>query len=86
MSTSTITLSVLLFSVLRDKVGASEVEVHVVPPATARDVLDELARSYPVVGDYRQVARLAVNHEYVSESAPVTPGDEVAIITPVSGG
>lgn len=86
MSKNTITLHVLLFSVLREKVGTSEVEVRVAPPATAQDVLDELVRSYPAVAEYGEIARLAVNQEYVPGSAPVGAGDEVAIITPVSGG
>ena len=49
-------------------------------------LLDRLEEIHPAVAPFRPVLRLAVNHEYVSESATVEAGDEVALITPVSGG
>lgn len=79
-------ISVQLFSVLREAVGASSVTVQVDPPATGADVLDALEASHPAVADHRSSLRLAVNHSYVPDDAPIAPGDEVAVITPVSGG
>ncbi len=55
-------------------------------PATGTDLLDHLEAQYPVLGDYRPVLRLAVNQEYVPETVTLADGDEVALITPVSGG
>jgi molybdopterin converting factor subunit 1 len=86
MSASPITIEVLLFSVLRERVGAGHVEVTVPAPSTAEDVLDAVVEAYPSVAAYQRVVRVAVNQEYVPADAPIVSGDEVALITPVSGG
>lgn len=79
-------LRVLLFSMLRERVGQGELRLVLPAPAKGTDVLDELERRHPGLGAYRGVIRLAVNQEYVSSEHPLSDGDEVALITPVSGG
>ena len=79
-------LEVLLFSVLRERLGRPTLTVRVDGPITGAMLLDGLAQSYPAIGAYRGFVRLAVNQAYVDESATIQPGDEVALITPVSGG
>lgn len=51
---------------------------------TAKDVRDYVQKQYPTL-DLTAV-QLAVNEEYVQEEEPVQPGDDVALIPPVSGG
>ncbi len=80
------TFEVLLFSVLKQKVGEGRLHLDLEAPATGADLLDHLEAQYPAIGAYRGVLRLAVNQEYVSESVALSEGDEVALITPVSGG
>ena len=80
------TFQVLLFSVLRQRIGEGSLTLNLEMPATGADLLDHLEVQYPVIGDYRSVLRLAVNQEYVPESVTLADGDEVALITPVSGG
>ena len=80
------TFQVLLFSVLKQKIGERSLCLDLETPVTGADLLDHLEARYPVVGDYRPVLRLAVNQEYVSETVILSEGDEVALITPVSGG
>ncbi len=77
---------VLLFDVLRREVGAAEVVAEVPDGATGADLLDCLAETYPSVARHRPVVRLAVNRRYVPADAALADGDEVALITPVSGG
>lgn len=79
-------VQVLLFSVLREKIGAQALPVELSAPATGTDLLDRLTDEHPVIGDYRGVLRLAVNEAYEPESVALADGDEVALITPVSGG
>lgn len=79
-------VEVLLFSILKEKVGQSAVAVTVPDESTGADVLTALAEAYPVLASYRSFIRLAVNHSYVTEDVVIQPGDEVALITPVSGG
>jgi molybdopterin converting factor small subunit len=80
------TVHVLLFSVLREKVGRPMIDFGLGGPATGADLLDALVDEYPVLRPYRSVIRLAVNESYVAEHITLAEGDEVALITPVSGG
>ena len=80
------TLRVHLFSVLREKLGRDLIEVQVSEPASGRDLLDQLVSTYSEIAPYRPVVRLAVNEAYVRDDVQLNDGDEVALITPVSGG
>ena len=79
-------LVVRFFSVLRERLGESEVLVPLDEPQTVERVLDRLVGRFPDLAGYRTSMRAAVNMEYVDESFVVFNGDELAIITPVSGG
>jgi molybdopterin synthase catalytic subunit len=70
-----------LFAMLRERAGASELSLELPEGACVRDALaalGSLAEGLPLV--------MAVNREYASEDAPLSPGDELALIPPVSGG
>jgi molybdopterin synthase catalytic subunit len=74
-------VTVRLFAMLRERAGASEVTVELPDGARVGDALAALgglADGLPLV--------MAVNREYASEDAPLDPGDELALIPPVSGG
>ena len=79
-------LTVLFFSVLREKLGRASMEVSLEAGATGADLLNELAASHDMVDAYRSFIRLAVNTAYEPETVELQNGDEVALITPVSGG
>ena len=81
-----ITIKVLLFSVLKEKIGQPNVLVQLESPLTGEQLLDQLALDYLPIQAYRSVIRLAVNEAYVNETHNILDGDEVALITPVSGG
>lgn len=83
---TTVRVRVLLFSVLREAVGEGELSVEVEAPASGARLLDALAGRYPAVARYRPVVRLAVNERYAPDDVTLGAGDEVALITPVSGG
>ncbi len=83
---ATLTVRVLLFSVLREKVGARELEVTLDSSATGNDLLDHLAEAHPAVAEHRGALRLAINQTYAPHETELSDGDEVALITPVSGG
>jgi len=73
-----------LFAMLRERAGgASELELELPDGARVRDALAApavaaLAEGLPLV--------LAVNREYASGEQPLAPGDELALVPPVSGG
>lgn len=84
--TECIAVRVLLFSALREKVGQPVLEATLADGATGRELLDRLAERHPAVAAYRRTLRLAVNETYTTEDVALHDGDEVALITPVSGG
>jgi len=72
---------VRLFAALRERAGAGVMELELPDGACVGDAIAQLAdliAGVPVV--------MAVNHEYADSSVPLRPGDEVALIPPVSGG
>lgn len=83
---SAVSIRLLLFSVLRESVGEGELDLDVPPGTTGADLLDRLGAEHPEVARHRSVVRLAVNRRYVPNETTLNDGDEVALITPVSGG
>ncbi|MEZ4698692.1 MAG: MoaD/ThiS family protein [Rhodothermales bacterium] len=79
-------LRVQLFSVLRERLGQDVLELDVPAGLAGGELLDILARTYPDIGAFRTVIRLAVNEAYERETYRLHAGDQVALITPVSGG
>ncbi len=72
---------VQLFAALRERAGASEIELELPDDARVSDALDRvhaITAGVPVV--------MAVNQEYAEAGDELHPGDEVALIPPVSGG
>jgi molybdopterin synthase catalytic subunit len=74
-------VTVRLFAMLRERAGARELTLDLPDGASVRDALEELgdlAAGLPLV--------MAVNREYAREDHVLDPGDELALIPPVSGG
>jgi molybdopterin synthase catalytic subunit len=72
---------VRLFAMLRERAGTSDVVLDLPDGSLVRDAiaqLEHLAAGIPLV--------MAVNREYASEETALDPGDELALIPPVSGG
>jgi MoaE-MoaD fusion protein len=74
-------IRVRLFAGLRERVGTGENEMELPEGARAKDVWDLLQ-----VGPEPEGLAYAVNREYVEREHPLSDGDELAIIPPVSGG
>lgn len=75
-----------LFAVYRERVGADCIEVTLPDGATVEDALRCLAESHPVTEPLLATTMVAVNQSYVEHDHALQPGDEVALIPPVSGG
>jgi MoaE-MoaD fusion protein len=73
-------VKVRLFAVLRERAGRDTVELELADGATVRDAISAMpvAEGVPVV--------MAVNREVAAGDVVLEPGDELALIPPVSGG
>jgi MoaE-MoaD fusion protein len=74
-------VSVRLFAALRERAGAAEVQLELPEGACVRDAVAQMGAlidGVPVV--------MAVNREYADGGHVLGPGDELALIPPVSGG
>jgi MoaE-MoaD fusion protein len=81
------TVTVRLFAILRERAGRDSVEIELPEDATVADAFECLAAA-PGLGELvgRLPLRMAVNREYVGDGATISPGDELAVIPPISGG
>ncbi|HVZ56745.1 MAG TPA: MoaD/ThiS family protein [Chitinophagaceae bacterium] len=78
-------LRILAFGVAQEMVGGPVAEVQLPGTATVRDLRQLLLRQFPPLGQLASFL-IAVNHAYAGEDQPIGPGDEIALIPPVSGG
>jgi molybdopterin converting factor subunit 1 len=79
-------VTVRLFARLRDITGAAELAREVDSNATIGSVWRQLATEYPALGPYERSISSAVNADYARMDTPLSDGDEIAFLPPVSGG
>ena len=75
------TIIVKLFAGLRERAGSGSVEIDLPEGASIGDVWPALG-----LGDEPPGLLFAVNRAYAERGMRLSPGDEVAVIPPVSGG
>ena len=73
---------VLAFGPLAEEMGGREHLVDILPNSSVRFVLEELG----VETWLSQGLVVSINGNKVAEDEPVTDGDEIALLPPVSGG
>jgi molybdopterin converting factor subunit 1 len=79
-------VKVLLFGAAADRAGVRQIELPVGAEATLGELWPVLADRYPGLMSMRDTLAFAVNGEYARMDEAVSPGDEVAVLPPVSGG
>lgn len=79
-------MRILLFAQLKDAAGCGEILWPAGDVMTAAELWERLLKEYPALTPHRPTVRLARNGEYATPEALFHPGDEVALIPPVSGG
>ena len=81
-----ITITLKLFAVYQEVLGAAE-QVMVLPVGmTAGGVRDRLITDYPDLAQWKEVTRFGINLQFVAADTPLKDGDELVLIPPVSGG
>ncbi len=79
-------VKVLLFGAAADRAEVRQTEVPVSGGTTLEEFWPLLAERYPSLEPMRDTLAFAVNGEYARMGERVAPGDEVAVLPPVSGG
>jgi molybdopterin synthase catalytic subunit len=79
-------VNVKLFAILRERAGTSELVIHLRPCATVADAAETLVETFPDLAPFLPRIAFAVNQAYAKRDAPLSEGDELALIPPVSGG
>lgn len=83
---STVKIIVLLFGQAREWVGLSTLELELETPATVESAFAILKSKHPRLAEMERSLLFAVNEEYAAPSHPLSDGDQLAVIPPVSGG
>lgn len=77
---------VYLFAAARDIAGADRVELTLPANATVAELRVGLNASIPALASLLARSAIAVNCDIADDSRAIAPGDEIAVIPPVSGG
>lgn len=77
---------VLAFGPLAETLGARELDVELPDRPRVADLLERLFATHPPLETWRGRLAVAVNREYAPADRALHPGDEVALLPPVSGG
>lgn len=80
------TVRVVLFAGLAAALGVREEDLQLPDSATAGDVYRHYLGRLPSLGKLGETVLLAVNADFSGPDTPLQPGDEVALLPPMSGG
>jgi molybdopterin synthase catalytic subunit len=77
---------VLFFGRLKDIVGRAEEQAELSEGARVEDLFTRYGNRFPEFARFRPSVVASVNQEFADWRAPLSAGDEVAFLPPVSGG
>ncbi|QKI80864.1 molybdopterin converting factor subunit 1 [Kroppenstedtia eburnea] len=79
-------INVLLFAGVAEAVGKRDLRLELPEKTTVHTLIDRLATEYPDAADLIRHSVIALNQDYAEADQVIRPGDEIALIPPVSGG
>jgi molybdopterin converting factor subunit 1 len=79
-------IRVLFFGMLKDLAGKPSDSLSLPENATLGDVLNHYEQAIPRLKDLMSSLAMSVNQQYAGPEMKLSPGDEVALLPPVSGG
>ncbi len=77
---------VLFFGQLKEITGIAQEDAELSEGARVEDLFERYGRRFPRLAEFRPSVAASVNQEYAAWRAPLSSGDEVAFLPPVSGG
>ncbi len=82
----TMTITVKLFAILRDRAGVDELALELPAGATVGAAVEALLGRHPELRPFAARIACAVNLEKAGADTPLNDYDELALLPPVSGG
>jgi molybdopterin converting factor subunit 1 len=79
-------IKVLFFGAAADRAGTRETGLDVRDSVTLAEIWPLIVEKHADLAPMRDTLAFAVNGEYARGEDAVSPGDEVAVLPPVSGG
>lgn len=79
-------VTVRFFATYRDVAGKPQIEMEMDDGASLGDLLERLYGTYPTLKKWSESIVCSVNRKYADDDKVLEPGDEVALLPPVSGG
>ena len=80
-------ITLKLFAIYQEVIGQTEMCLQVSPGTTVGQLCDQLIQRYPSLAPWRSQTRFGLNlNFFVAADTPLSAGDEVVLIPPVSGG
>lgn len=79
-------IRLVAFATAAQALGSGSTELDLPDGTTAADLLNHLEASHPALRERREALAIAVDGDLVRPDSPLTPGCEVALLPPVSGG
>jgi molybdopterin converting factor subunit 1 len=79
-------IKVLFFGAAADRAGTRETGLDVQDITTLAEIWPLIVERHADLAPMHNTLAFAVNGEYARGEDPVSPGDEVAVLPPVSGG
>lgn len=81
----TTVLTIMTFGITRDITGANALHWTCMLPMSVAELKSQLLQKYPRFSTLGSL-QIAVNATYAAPDLIIKPGDEIALIPPVSGG
>lgn len=81
-----LTLNVLYFALVRERVGTAREVLTLADGAVVRDAVGAIVERHPALAGLVPAIRVALDGEFVALDAPLRDGAELVLIPPVSGG
>ena len=79
-------LRVLFFGRVRELTGFAEESAEAPQGATLADLFEQYAARFPKLTGFRASLVASRNQEFASWDTPLSTGDEISFLPPVSGG
>lgn len=81
-----ISITLKLFAAYQDAIGQPDMAMTVPEGTTVGELCDRICTQHSELKQWQELTRFGVNLQFVEANTPLSDGDEVVFIPPVSGG